>query len=149
MAPAYLSTKLYIPVQRPGLVSRPRLIERLDSGLKGKLTLVSAPAGYGKSTVVSSWLAWEANHARGLADQRLAIANQQKTVAAAFQELLASLREELAPFKVDCRLRPEGKSSQLVWGINKYGEYLDSRARIWEFQSLQKLKLPFIQIYLI
>ena len=45
-----LETKLYIPKWRPGLVSRPRLIERMHQGIERKLTLVSAPAGFGKTT---------------------------------------------------------------------------------------------------
>ena len=52
-----LETKLYIPRWRPGLVSRPRLIERLDQGIERKLTLVSAPAGFGKTTMLVEWLA--------------------------------------------------------------------------------------------
>jgi LuxR family maltose regulon positive regulatory protein len=52
-----LATKLYIPGLRPNVVSRPRLIERLNEGLHGKLTLISAPAGFGKTTLVSQWLA--------------------------------------------------------------------------------------------
>ena len=52
-----LTTKLYIPPPRPNLVSRPRLIERLDAGLNRKLTLVSAPAGFGKTTLLSEWAA--------------------------------------------------------------------------------------------
>ena len=51
-----LTTKLYIPPTRPELVSRSRLIERLNEGLHRKLTLVSAPAGFGKTTLVSDWL---------------------------------------------------------------------------------------------
>jgi LuxR family maltose regulon positive regulatory protein len=59
-----LQTKLYIPRTRPdpatrlrtSLVPRPRLVEQLDEGLPGKLTLISAPAGFGKTTLVSSWL---------------------------------------------------------------------------------------------
>ena len=51
-----LATKLYIPPIRPELVSRPRLIERLNAGLHRKLTLVSAPAGFGKTTLVSEWV---------------------------------------------------------------------------------------------
>jgi LuxR family maltose regulon positive regulatory protein len=51
-----LSTKLCIPHPHRELVSRPRLIERLDAGLRGKLMLVSAPAGYGKTTLVSDWI---------------------------------------------------------------------------------------------
>jgi LuxR family maltose regulon positive regulatory protein len=42
-----LQTKLYVPRSRPGLVPRPRLIERLHQATAGKLTLVSAPAGFG------------------------------------------------------------------------------------------------------
>ena len=52
-----LETKLYIPKWRPGLVSRPRLIQRLDQGTERKLTLVSAPAGFGKTTVLAEWVA--------------------------------------------------------------------------------------------
>jgi len=48
-----LTTKLYIPPVRPELVSRPRLIDRLVSGLHRKLTLISAPAGFGKTTLLS------------------------------------------------------------------------------------------------
>ena len=55
-----------------------------------------------------------------------------------FQELLGNLKKELSPFTVDCRLRPEGASSQLVWDFAKYVEYLNNRARIWEMQSFLK-----------
>ncbi|UCC76197.1 MAG: hypothetical protein JSW37_11875, partial [Anaerolineales bacterium] len=51
-----LNTKLYIPPVRPDLVSRPRLIERLNANLDRKLTLVSAPAGFGKTTLLSRWV---------------------------------------------------------------------------------------------
>lgn len=52
-----LETKLYIPKWRPDLVSRPRLIERMRQGIERKLTLVSAPAGFGKTTLLAEWLA--------------------------------------------------------------------------------------------
>ncbi|MBT2292523.1 LuxR family transcriptional regulator [Paenibacillus albidus] len=52
-----LSTKLYIPLPRTTIVPRPRLIERLNEGLNRKLTLVSASAGSGKTTLVSEWVA--------------------------------------------------------------------------------------------
>ncbi len=52
-----LTTKLYIPPTRPELVPRPRLIERLNVGLNRKLTLISAPAGFGKTTLVRAWIA--------------------------------------------------------------------------------------------
>jgi LuxR family maltose regulon positive regulatory protein len=51
-----LTTKLYTPLTRPDLVSRPRLIERLNAGIRRKLTLVSAPAGFGKTTLICEWI---------------------------------------------------------------------------------------------
>ncbi|NOU94503.1 hypothetical protein GC093_14940 [Paenibacillus sp. LMG 31456] len=51
-----VSTKLHIPSIRTSLVSRPRLINKLNEGMKAKLTLVSAQAGYGKTTVLSEWV---------------------------------------------------------------------------------------------
>src|SRR4030042_1439902 len=59
MPASILATKLYIPPPRPKIVLRPRLIERLNEGLFAgrKLTLISAPAGFGKTTLVSEWLA--------------------------------------------------------------------------------------------
>lgn len=51
-----LKTKLYIPPAPSELVSRPRLLERLDAGLRRKLTLISAPAGFGKTTLLSEWI---------------------------------------------------------------------------------------------
>ena len=52
-----LETKLYIPKWRSGLVPRPRLIERLNRGTERKLTLVSAPPGFGKITLLAEWVA--------------------------------------------------------------------------------------------
>ena len=52
-----LATKLYKPPPRANLVLRPRLIARLNDALRGKLTLISAPAGFGKTTLMSEWLA--------------------------------------------------------------------------------------------
>ncbi|MDQ3317343.1 MAG: AAA family ATPase, partial [Actinomycetota bacterium] len=51
-----LATKLYVPPPRPKGVLRPRLIERLNEGLDRRLTLLSAPAGFGKTTLVGEWL---------------------------------------------------------------------------------------------
>src|SRR6266498_1165010 len=58
MAAPVLATKLYIPPPPPKVVVRTRLIERLNEGLSagGKLTLISAPAGFGKTTLVSEWI---------------------------------------------------------------------------------------------
>ncbi|MHB8600944.1 MAG: hypothetical protein ACYDER_29595 [Ktedonobacteraceae bacterium] len=51
-----LATKLYLPPLRPHMVSRPRLIERLNEGLHRKLPFIAAPAGFGKTTLVSAWV---------------------------------------------------------------------------------------------
>ncbi len=57
MPTSVLATKLYTPLPRAQLVFRPRLIERLNEGLRSKLTLISALAGFGKTTLVSDWVA--------------------------------------------------------------------------------------------
>lgn len=58
MAGPLLNTKIFVPTRRPNLVPRPHLIQRLDVGLQvgRKLSLVSAPAGYGKTTLFLEWI---------------------------------------------------------------------------------------------
>ena len=53
-----LATKLFAPTPRPQLVVRPRLLEQLDTTLDAghRLTVLSAPAGFGKTTLLSDWL---------------------------------------------------------------------------------------------
>ncbi len=51
-----LTTKLFIPPTRKGLVHRQRLINRLTQGIDGKITLVSGPAGFGKTTLLAEWV---------------------------------------------------------------------------------------------
>ncbi len=55
MTEALLTTKLYVPRAHPNLVPRPRLGERLTEGMSRKLTLISASAGFGKTTLLSEW----------------------------------------------------------------------------------------------
>src|SRR5687768_15613104 len=58
MSTPILATKLYIPPPRLKVVLRPRLIERLNESLQrtSGITLISAPAGFGKTTLVSEWI---------------------------------------------------------------------------------------------
>jgi len=56
MIPSILKTKLHIPVPLSNCIHRPRLMKKLEEGKSCKLTLVSAPAGFGKSTLVSDWI---------------------------------------------------------------------------------------------
>jgi LuxR family transcriptional regulator, maltose regulon positive regulatory protein len=74
MAGPLLETKLHVPRRRRGLVARPRLSERLSRGAESALTLVSAPAGFGKTTLLAEWLAAAPSDGRSVAwlslDQR-------------------------------------------------------------------------------
>jgi LuxR family maltose regulon positive regulatory protein len=74
MAGPLLETKLHVPRRRRGLVARPRLSERQSRGAESALTLVSAPAGFGKTTLLAEWLAAAAADGRSAAwlslDQR-------------------------------------------------------------------------------
>lgn len=56
MSTPILATKLYMPPPRPHLIARPHLLARLTAGRHRKLTLIAAPAGFGKTTLVSEWL---------------------------------------------------------------------------------------------
>ena len=56
MASLLIKTRIYVPRVHRGLVPRPRLGERLNRGTESKLTLVSAPAGFGKTTLLAEWL---------------------------------------------------------------------------------------------
>lgn len=93
-----LETKLYIPQWRPGLVSRPRLIDRLNQGAERKLTLVSAPAGFGKTTLLAEWLAAPQAGARAAAWLSLSPADNDPAlfwtyVIAAIQKVHAGVGE--------------------------------------------------------
>lgn len=66
--------------------------------------------------------------------------SNNSTIQNDFQKLFLKLQQAIKPVKLDARLRPEGKSSQLAMDFNGYKNYLYNRARVWEFQSLLKLK---------
>ncbi len=69
-----LYTKLYVPPARSKRVARPRLIERLNDGLHRRLILISAPAGFGKTSVISEWVEMLRAHSRDSDPNRLQIA---------------------------------------------------------------------------
>lgn len=66
MSVPILLTKFFIPLARPELVSRSRLIEKLNCYLHRKLTLISAPAGFGKTTLITDWLQSQRDDASSL-----------------------------------------------------------------------------------
>jgi LuxR family transcriptional regulator, maltose regulon positive regulatory protein len=51
-----LATKLHVPRPRPGFLARRRLLERLTEGTAGALTLICAPAGFGKTSLLGDWV---------------------------------------------------------------------------------------------
>jgi LuxR family maltose regulon positive regulatory protein len=79
MPAAILTTKLHIPSPRPGLVMRPHLVERLTAGLAAgrTLTLISASAGFGKTTLLSEWI----SDLRLLSADYAKPSNQQSTIS--------------------------------------------------------------------
>lgn len=97
-----LATKLYRPPPRPQLVSRPRLVDRLNHGLRlphgfGRpLTLISAPAGFGKTTLVSHWLAENARHDPALRVSWLSLDEGDNDLAR-FLTYLVTAFQRLAP----------------------------------------------------
>jgi len=68
------------------------------------------------------------------------ISDTSNTTDKEAKELIKTLQDQLRPFSIDFRLRPEGKSSQLIWGVQKFEEYIRTRARVWEFQAFLKMK---------
>ena len=112
MTPPLLTSKLSFPLPRPALVKRPRLISRLNAGLHGRLTLVSAPAGFGKTTLVTEWL-------RGL-DRTVAwlsLDDGDNDPARFLAYLLAALGQIEAGFGQETRLllqRPEPPAPELL-----------------------------------
>jgi LuxR family maltose regulon positive regulatory protein len=90
-----LTTKLYIPPPRTGLVPRARLIERLDEGLRlgRKLALVSAPAGFGKTTLVTGWLYSRDSDISSRSIAWLSLDEGDNDPARFFAYLIAALRQ--------------------------------------------------------
>jgi LuxR family maltose regulon positive regulatory protein len=94
IASPLLETKLYVPKLQRSLVARPRLSERLSRGAESKLTLVSAPAGFGKTTLLAEWLAAAPADERSAAWLSL---DQSDNQAASFWTYLITALQTVAP----------------------------------------------------
>lgn len=87
MSSPLLSTKIFIPIPHQGIISRTKLIDRLNNGWKSKLILVSAPAGYGKTTLLAEWL----SHL-GISIGWISLDSQDNDLRRFFSYLIASLK---------------------------------------------------------
>lgn len=89
MSELILQTKLHIPAPRTSLVARPQLIEKLNAGLSGRLSLISAPPGFGKTTLVADWIN---QLAPGYKAGWLALEESDNDLARFFTYLIAALK---------------------------------------------------------
>ena len=105
-ADTLIRTKLHLPFTRPELVPRPRLQARITEGLRGPLTLITAPAGFGKTTLVAScvagcgmpvaWLSLDKNDnqaGRFLSYLVAALQEADRTIGSEAAQLLAAARQ--------------------------------------------------------
>ncbi len=83
-----IRTKLRLPFTRAELVTRPRLQEQIAQGLRGPLTLIAAPAGFGKTTLVASYVA-----GRGMPVAWLSLDKNDNQAGRFLSYLVAALRE--------------------------------------------------------
>jgi len=94
MASPLLEIKLYVPRWRRGLVPRPRLTAGLNAAAQSRLTLVSAPAGFGKTTLLAEWLAAAPAEERSVAWLSL---DQSDNHAASFWTYLITALQTVEP----------------------------------------------------
>ena len=94
MASSLLRTQLHIPMRRDQAVARLRLYERLDHGMRagGRLILVCAPPGFGKTTLLSQWLARGARDASPPRAAWLSLDEGEADPARFFAQLVAAVR---------------------------------------------------------
>lgn len=107
-----LATKLYVPLSRTKVVPRPRLIEQLNEGLNRKLTLVSASAGFGKTTLVGDWIAGCERPAAWLSlDQG---DNDAKRFLSHFVAALQTIEESFGRGSVNALQSPQPPSTETI-----------------------------------
>lgn len=98
MSKPILDTMLHAPPLRPNGVPRPSLIERLDEGLQCRLILVSAPAGFGKTTLMSEWVAGFSRLEHQVRPAWLSLAEGDSDSARFLAYLVAAVRTVAADF---------------------------------------------------
>ena len=99
MAVPLIATKLHVPQARSRAVERPRLRKRLDRAWDAKVTVLSAPAGFGKTTLLAEWLERSAHAGRAVA--WLSLDQDDNEPALFWPYVVATLREAMAPIHGD------------------------------------------------
>ena len=101
-----LQTKLYRPIVTDDVVLREKLFRHLDAGEKQPLTLVSAPAGYGKSTLISHWLEGQEIYSAWISldkeesDLRLFLQYLIAAIHKLFPDLCSDLQQRLESYEL-------------------------------------------------
>ena len=127
-ARSLLETKLYAPKPQARLVARPQLTDRLDRGAASKLTLISAPAGFGKTTLLAEWLASSGSAERSFGWLSLDEADDEPTTF--WMYLVSSLQRALPSVGADAlRLlqapQPSPINEILTMVLNELGQVSD------------------------
>ena len=103
-----LPTKFYLPPEPGGFVARPHLLQELDKALTHRLTLVSAPAGAGKTTLVSAWV--QSAHKKGVVIGWLSLDDSDNDTGLFLDYIIASLEE--GGLLIDTAVIPPGLASR-------------------------------------
>src|ERR1700691_2450812 len=90
-----LLTKLRPPAVAPGLIERPRLIDALSTAVRHRLTMVRAPLGYGKTTLLSDW--WQRIHRSGPVVAWLSLDEPENDPGLFWRYVVGALREAGSP----------------------------------------------------
>ena len=120
-----LATKLHVPPLRPERVELSRLIKRLNEGMHRRLTLVSAPAGFGKTTLVCSWLEQCAKEAAWLSlnEDDNNPARFLLYLIAALQKVVPGVGDQTAVLLKTMQLQPsEGMLTELINEVSESGK---------------------------
>jgi LuxR family maltose regulon positive regulatory protein len=125
-----VGTKLSIPVNRRGVVARPRLRELLAGGAGSRLTLISAPAGFGKTTLLGAWLATAAARNRRVAWLSLEEADSEPAafwtyVIGALQRAVPGVGDGVLPLLRSARPPIEGLLAAVVNELSAVPDEVD------------------------
>jgi len=125
MTDTLIRTKLHIPFTRSKLVPRPRLQTRLAEGLRGPLTLITAPAGFGKTTLVTSGVAGSGMSVAWLSLDKNDNQSERflSYLIAALQEADSAIGSETAQLlAAACQAPPEAVLTSLINDLDSAGE---------------------------